>query len=80
MSIYYALAGWSGKRERRDERTKRKRGKEKDGGSYSSAVGVTRAGASETQPASAAQRSVPRTRHESRGADAVHFLQNFLLS
>ncbi|GBP82717.1 hypothetical protein EVAR_84910_1 [Eumeta japonica] len=29
MSIYYALAGWSGNRERRDERTKRKRGKEK---------------------------------------------------
>ncbi|GBP69621.1 hypothetical protein EVAR_88708_1 [Eumeta japonica] len=28
MSIYYALAGWSGNRERRDERTKRK-GKEK---------------------------------------------------
>ncbi|GBO98402.1 hypothetical protein EVAR_53_1 [Eumeta japonica] len=31
MSIYYALAGWSGNRERRDERTKRKRGKEKEG-------------------------------------------------
>ncbi|GBP00780.1 hypothetical protein EVAR_71431_1 [Eumeta japonica] len=30
MSIYYALAGWSGNRERRDERTKRKREKEKD--------------------------------------------------
>ncbi|GBP81799.1 Laccase-1 [Eumeta japonica] len=30
MSIYYALAGWSGNRERRDERTKRKRGKEKE--------------------------------------------------
>ncbi|GBP26842.1 Pleckstrin homology-like domain family B member 1 [Eumeta japonica] len=29
MSIYYALAGWSGNRERRDERTKRKRGKRK---------------------------------------------------
>ncbi|GBP34047.1 hypothetical protein EVAR_94060_1 [Eumeta japonica] len=29
MSIYYALAGWSGNRERRDERTKRKREKEK---------------------------------------------------
>ncbi|GBP26869.1 hypothetical protein EVAR_16449_1 [Eumeta japonica] len=29
MSIYCALAGWSGNRERRDERTKRKRGKEK---------------------------------------------------
>ncbi|GBP67818.1 hypothetical protein EVAR_88870_1 [Eumeta japonica] len=29
MCIYYALAGWSGNRERRDERTKRKRGKEK---------------------------------------------------
>ncbi|GBP38731.1 hypothetical protein EVAR_22380_1 [Eumeta japonica] len=29
MSIYYALVGWSGNRERRDERTKRKRGKEK---------------------------------------------------
>ncbi|GBP35614.1 hypothetical protein EVAR_33816_1 [Eumeta japonica] len=29
MSIYYALAGWSGNRERRDERTKRKREKDK---------------------------------------------------
>ncbi|GBP82706.1 hypothetical protein EVAR_64594_1 [Eumeta japonica] len=29
MSIYYALAGWSGNRERRDERTKRKTEKEK---------------------------------------------------
>ncbi|GBP29114.1 hypothetical protein EVAR_17650_1 [Eumeta japonica] len=29
MSIHYALAGWSGNRERKDERTKRKRGKEK---------------------------------------------------
>ncbi|GBP14210.1 hypothetical protein EVAR_7638_1 [Eumeta japonica] len=29
MSIYYALAGWSGNRERRNERTKRKREKEK---------------------------------------------------
>ncbi|GBP24147.1 hypothetical protein EVAR_10370_1 [Eumeta japonica] len=29
MSIYYALAGWSGNRERRDERTKRKREKKK---------------------------------------------------
>ncbi|GBP53116.1 hypothetical protein EVAR_97120_1 [Eumeta japonica] len=29
MIIYYALAGWSGNRERRDERTKRKREKEK---------------------------------------------------
>ncbi|GBP79243.1 Calmodulin [Eumeta japonica] len=29
MSIYYALAGWSGNRERRDERTKRKREKER---------------------------------------------------
>ncbi|GBP71481.1 hypothetical protein EVAR_103366_1 [Eumeta japonica] len=29
MTIYYALAGWSGNRERRDERTKRKKGKEK---------------------------------------------------
>ncbi|GBP73535.1 hypothetical protein EVAR_89195_1 [Eumeta japonica] len=29
MSIYYALAGWSGNRERRDERTKRKREIEK---------------------------------------------------
>ncbi|GBP08171.1 hypothetical protein EVAR_2953_1 [Eumeta japonica] len=29
MSIYYALAGWSGNRERRDERTKRKKEKEK---------------------------------------------------
>ncbi|GBP38078.1 hypothetical protein EVAR_95205_1 [Eumeta japonica] len=30
MSIYYALAGWSGNRERRNERTKRKREKEKE--------------------------------------------------
>ncbi|GBP84532.1 hypothetical protein EVAR_66840_1 [Eumeta japonica] len=30
MSICYALAGWSGNRERRDERTKRKREKDKD--------------------------------------------------
>ncbi|GBP46213.1 hypothetical protein EVAR_82212_1 [Eumeta japonica] len=29
MSIYYALSGWSGNRERRNERTKRKREKEK---------------------------------------------------
>ncbi|GBP87669.1 hypothetical protein EVAR_38155_1 [Eumeta japonica] len=29
MSIYYALAGWSGNRERRDERTKRNREKDK---------------------------------------------------
>ncbi|GBP91951.1 hypothetical protein EVAR_60821_1 [Eumeta japonica] len=32
MSIYYALAGWSGSRERRDERMKRKREKEKEQG------------------------------------------------
>ncbi|GBP83874.1 hypothetical protein EVAR_65693_1 [Eumeta japonica] len=29
MRIYYALVGWSGNRERRDERTKRKREKDK---------------------------------------------------
>ncbi|GBP71187.1 hypothetical protein EVAR_89534_1 [Eumeta japonica] len=32
MSIYYALAGWSGNRDRRNERTKRKREKEKGDG------------------------------------------------
>ncbi|GBP43206.1 hypothetical protein EVAR_26885_1 [Eumeta japonica] len=35
MSIYYALAVWSGNRERRDERTKRKREKEKGFRRYS---------------------------------------------
>ncbi|GBP75282.1 hypothetical protein EVAR_47319_1 [Eumeta japonica] len=39
MSIHYALAGWSGNRERRDERTKRKREKEKDGRRDPVAVG-----------------------------------------